>query len=326
MSCVSRNWLPRITFTLAILILAAPFGGFLYQNISLLRDRRANPMPGRLVDVGSHKMHLDCTGQGSPPVVLDSGLGDSYFEWQTVQPQIAKFVEVCSYDRAGMGYSDASPRPRTARVFAEELHSLIHAAGLEPPYILVGHSMAGFTVRLYAAQYRPDVAGIVLVDSSHPDQFNRLPPAPPGTDAKWIQEAEFLELTTPIGMPRLLGDCGDSAALRAAECTFDDARENAAERRTFRESAAQAGAAGDLGSLPLIVLSQSPNHHDLGVPADLQAATNRAWDGLQRELARLSTRGTRVIAENSGHYIQQDRPDVVIDAVREIVAEYRQRR
>jgi len=106
-------------------------------------------------------------------------------------------------------------------VFAEELHNLLHAAGLQPPYILVAHSSAGFTIRLYAARYRPDVAGIVLVDSSHPDQFKRLPPDPPGTDAKWIREAEFVELTAPIGIPRLLGYCGDSAALRAAECTFD---------------------------------------------------------------------------------------------------------
>lgn len=324
MPSASRHWLPQITFTLAILILAAPFGGFLYQNISLIRERRANPMPGRLVAFGGYKMHLDCTGQGSPPVVLDSGLGDSFVEWQTVQSQIAKFVQVCSYDRAGMGYSEASPRPRTARVFAEELHSLVHAAGLQPPYILVGHSMAGFTLRLYAARYRSDVAGIVLVDSSHPDQFKRLPPDPPGTNAKWIQEAEFLELTTPIGIPRLLGYCGDPAALRAAECTFEDARENTAERRTFRESAAQAGAAGDLGDLPLLVLSHRLNHHDPEVSANLEAATNRAFDEMQQELTRLSTRGRRIIAENSGHYIQHDRPDVVIAAVHQMVDECRQ--
>ena len=318
-----RNCLRRITLGLAILILAAPLGGLLYQNLCLIHERKANPMPGRLVDVGGYRMHINCSGLGNPPVLLDSGLGDSYIEWQTVQPQIAKFVRVCSYDRAGMGYRQASPRPRTARVFAEELHNLLHAAGLQPPYILVAHSMAGFTIRLYAARYRPDVAGIVLVDSSHPDQFKRLPPDPPGTDAKWIREAEFVELTAPIGIPRLLGYCGDSAALRAAECTFDSARENAIERRTFRESAAQARRAGDLGDLPLLVLSHRLNHHDPDIPADLEADTNRAFEEMQQELTQLSTRGRRIIADNSGHYIQRDRPDLVINAVHEVVAELR---
>jgi len=161
------------------------------------------------------------------------------------------------------------------------------------------------------------------VDSSHPDQFKRLPPDPPGTDAKWIREAEFVELTAPIGIPRLLGYCGDSAALRAAECTFDSARENAIERRTFRESAAQARRAGDLGDLPLLVLSHRLNHHDPDIPADLEADTNRAFEEMQQELTQLSTRGRRIIADNSGHYIQRDRPDLVINAVHEVVAELR---
>ena len=112
-------------------------------------------MPGQLVDVGGYKMHIDCTGQGSPTVILESGLGDTYISWHKVQPQIAQFARVCSYDRAGLGYSDSSPRPRTSRIFAEELHTLLHNAGISgPPYILVGHSMGGFDVRLYASLYR----------------------------------------------------------------------------------------------------------------------------------------------------------------------------
>lgn len=103
--------------------------GGLYQTVSLFRERNAFPMPGRLVDVGGYKMHIYCTGQGSPSVILDSGLGDSFISWQNVQLQIAGFVCVCSYDRAGMGYSEASPPPRTSIVFAKELHQLLHNAG-----------------------------------------------------------------------------------------------------------------------------------------------------------------------------------------------------
>jgi len=157
-----------------VVVLAA--AGFLYENISEARDRRFHPMPGQLVDVGGYKMHIDCRGTGSPTVILESGLGDSYISWHKVQPRIAQFTRVCSYDRAGLGYSDASPRPRTSRDIAEELHTLLRNAGITGPLILVGHSMGGFDVRLFTSLYRNDVVGMVLVDSSHPEQQKRLPP------------------------------------------------------------------------------------------------------------------------------------------------------
>ena len=156
------------------LILA--IAGAIYEKISEARDRRFNPMPGRLFDVGGYKMHIDCVGEGSPTVILESGLGDTYVSWRKVQPQIAQFSRVCSYDRAGLGYSESTSRPRTSKVMAQELHSLLQAAAVAPPYVLVGHSMGGFTVRLYASLYRNEVAGMVLVDASHPDQENRFPP------------------------------------------------------------------------------------------------------------------------------------------------------
>jgi pimeloyl-ACP methyl ester carboxylesterase len=233
------SWKRTIQGIAVLLLVAIAIGG-LYQVVSLFRERSAFPIPGRLVDVGGYKMHLYCTGQGSPAVILDSGLGDSFIAWQKVQPQIATFVRVCSYDRAGMGYSEASPRARTSIVFAEELHQLLHNTGMAPPYILVGHSMAAYNIRLYASIFKSDVAGIVLVDGCHPDQLKRFPRELDAMNPQWIREGKLLELTSPIGIPRMLGYCGDDAALRAAECTFNDARENAAERETFRESAALA--------------------------------------------------------------------------------------
>ena len=127
--------------------------GMIYENISEARDRRFNPEDGRRYDVGGFKMHIDCTGEGSPTVILESGLGDTYVSWRKVQPQIAKFTRVCSYDRAGLGYSDSSSQPRTSKVIAGELHALLKAAGIAPPYVLVGHSMGGYDVRLYASLY-----------------------------------------------------------------------------------------------------------------------------------------------------------------------------
>ncbi len=297
--------------------------GMIYENISEARDRRFNPEDGRRYDVGGFKMHMDCTGEESPTVILESGLGDTYVSWRKVQPQIAKFTRVCSYDRAGLGYSDSSSQPRTSKVMAGELHALLKAAGIAPPYVLVGHSMGGYNVRLYASLYRREVAGVVLVDASHPDQDNRFPAELKNMEGSWVREAEFLEYTTPFGVPRLIGLCDQDPVQRAAECNFHSAREGVAELKSFAESAAQTGATGSLGDLPLAVLSHDPDKPSADIPADLAKPTNEAWEKMQEELAHLSTRGTHEIAKNSSHYIQIDRPDLVIDAVRSVVEQAR---
>jgi pimeloyl-ACP methyl ester carboxylesterase len=277
-----------------------------------------------LVSVDGRKMHIDCTGQGSPTVILDSGLGDTYLSWQKVQPEIARFVHVCSYDRAGLGYSDPSPQPRTSRVIAQELHELLQAAHIAPPYILVGHSMGGYDVRVYAGLYRGEVAGMVLVDASHPDQENRLPSELKSMEGTWNREATFLEYATPFGIPRLLGLCDDNVAVRAAECNWHTEREKIAEMKTFSQSAAEAGSVTSLGDIPLVVLSHDPDKPSAEFPADLATSTNQAWEKMQEELGHLSTRGTQSIAKNSSHYIPFDRPELVINAVRSVVEQARQ--
>jgi len=321
-------WLRRIVLGLLGITWLLAACGFIYENISEARDRRFHPMPGRRVEImsggSSLYMHIDCKGQGTPTVVLDSGLGDSFVSWQKVQPEIAKFTQVCSYDRAGIGYSDPSPRPRTSQVIAEELNSLLRAAGISPPYVLVGHSMGGYDVRVFAGLYRIEVAGMVLVDASHPDQEKRLPVELSGMEASWLREAEFLEFGMPFGIPRFLGLCDENPAVRAAECNFRTAREGIAEMKAFHKSAAQAAAAGSLSDLPLVVLSHDPDRNSADLPADLVKPTNDAWEKMQEEMAHLSTRGTQSIAKNSGHYIQIDRPDVVMDAVRSVVDQARQ--
>jgi len=320
-------WLRRIALGLLAIVLLLAAVGFMYENISEARDRRFNPMPGRRVAIlsggSSLYLHIDCTGQGTPAVVLDSGLGDSFISWQKVQLEIARFTQVCSYDRAGIGYSDRSPRPRTSRVIAEELHSLLQAARTPSPYVLVGHSMGGFDVRVFAGLYPNDVAGVVLVDASHPDQEKRLPIELRGMEASWLREAEFLEFTMPFGIPRLLGLCDENPAVRAAECNFHTTHEGVKEMEAFPESGAQAAAAGSLGDLPLIVLSHDPDKPSTELPADLVKPTNEAWEKMQEEMGHLSSRGAQSIVKNSAHYIQFDRPDAVIDAVRSVVDQAR---
>jgi pimeloyl-ACP methyl ester carboxylesterase len=319
-----RSWFGRAVRGLLALVILVALAGVVYQNISESRDRLYNRMPGRVIDVGGNKMHIDCLGEGSPTVVLDSGLGDTYASWRKVQPQMAKFTRVCSYDRAGLGYSDASSRPRTSRVIAEELHALLQSAGIPPPYILVGHSMGGYNVRLFASLYRSEVAGMVLVDASHPEQEKRFPPALNDMDSSWLREARMLEYSMPFGLPRFLGMCDDDPVVRAAECNFHSASEAAAEMKSFPESAAETAATGPLGDMPLAVLSHDPDKPSADLPAELAKPTNEAWAKMQRELAQLSTRGTQTVARNSAHYIQIDRPDVVIEGVRSVVEQVRQ--
>jgi pimeloyl-ACP methyl ester carboxylesterase len=322
-SAPSYSWPRRIILGLLVCVLFLAVAGMIYENISEARDRRFNPTTGRRFDVGGYRMHIDCAGEGSPTVILESGLGDTFASWRKVQPQIAKFTRVCSYDRAGLGYSDSSPQPRTSKVIAGELHALLHAAGIAPPYVLVGHSMGGFDVRLFASLFRNEVAGIVLVDASHPDQENRFSPEVKTMEGSWRREAEFLEYTMPLGIPRLLDLCDEDPVLRAAECNFHTAAESVAELKSFPESAAQTAASGSLGDLPLAVLSHDPDKPSADLPADVAQPLNDSWAKMQKELSQLSTRGTQVTAKNSSHYIQMDRPDVVIDAVRGMLDQVR---
>jgi pimeloyl-ACP methyl ester carboxylesterase len=318
-----RHWFRRIVVAFLFLLVLCAIAGLLYENITEARDRRFNPAAGKRVDIGGRKMHIHCTGEGNPAVILDSGLGDSYLSWEKVQPSIAKFARVCSYDRAGLGYSDPSSNPRTSNVIATELHGLLQAAAVAPPYVLVGHSMGGYDVRLYASLYRNEVAGMVLVDASHPDQEKRFPVELKNMEGSWQREAEFLEFSMPFGLPRLLGLCDTEPARRAAECNWHSAREGVAELQAFPESAAQTAATGALGDLPLAVLSHDPDKPSSEFPPDLAKPINEAWEKMQEDLAHLSTRGTQTIAKNSAHYIQSDRPDIVIEAVHSVVDQAR---
>jgi len=160
---------------LVILLVLLAAGGLLYQGIASAVDASRYPAPGKLIDVGGYRLHINCTGAGRTTVILDAGLGGSSLDWSRVQPGVATFTRVCSYDRAGYGWSDSGPKPRTSGRIVAELHALLVKAGIPGPYILVGQSFGGLNVRLYAYTYPQEVAGMVLVDASHEDAFVRFP-------------------------------------------------------------------------------------------------------------------------------------------------------
>ncbi|PYX27438.1 MAG: hypothetical protein DMG77_19035 [Acidobacteria bacterium] len=160
---------------LFLVVVCLAITGVLYEMIGRWRDTRRFPEGGILVQAGSIRMNIDYSGQGSPTVILESGSGGPSVDWLMVQPEVSKFARVCSYDRAGYGRSDSGPEPRSSLQIARELKQLLQAAGEKGPYVLVGHSMGGYNIRVYTGQYPNDVVGIVLVDASHEDQDLRAP-------------------------------------------------------------------------------------------------------------------------------------------------------
>jgi pimeloyl-ACP methyl ester carboxylesterase len=295
-----------VTVELVLLIVLVVIGAT-YEARSRSRDRRLYQPPGKLVDLGGYKLHLYCSGSGSPTVVLDYGLQGSYLDWRRVQPEVAGFTRVCSYDRGGYGWSDPSPKPRTLTSMMEELHALLAAAGEKPPYILVGHSYGGFDVLTYAHQFRSETAAVVLLDSSHPDY--KLP-----FDLQRRLWLRLLQYSMPFGLPRWRRWCGDQSSelgqiKTAFNCQSHVPATAYAQWSLFDQSAESVRKLGSLGDLPLVVVSRDPNRPEERQPR---------WRFLQEDLLKLSADSTLVIAKGSSHDVPGDRPDVVVEAIRKL--------
>ena len=324
------KWTKRIVGGLVFLFVVSAFVGMIYQAVATSNGRRYQP-PGKLVDIGGRRLHINCVGEGFPTVLLESGIGDYSLSWVLVQPEVARFTRVCSYDRAGLGWSDPGDAPRTSHQIVQDLGSLLRAAGIAGPYVLVGHSLGGYHVRVYACQHRTEIVGMVLVDSAHEDQGRRLPAAATKMQAVQAQVLKILPVVTLFGVPRLIGLCGDAGSnpppqikavepiMKARECRPDAMRAIAGEFAGWDASARQVAASGSLGNIPLIVLSHDPAKPMQGAPPDLDRQIQPVWMQMQQDLTHLSSNGSQIIAFGSGHYIQVDRPDLVIDAIHRVV-------
>ncbi len=169
---MQRTGKALLWLVVALLVLALI--GAIYQAFGTEIYRRIYPPPGELVDVGGHSLHINCVGEGSPTVILESGSGATSVDWANIQPEVANTTRVCAYDRAGSGWSEPGPGPGDPQQIAGELHTLLGNAGIDGPYVLVGHSFGGLYVRMYDDLYPNEVEGMVLVDSSHPEQSARV--------------------------------------------------------------------------------------------------------------------------------------------------------
>jgi len=303
----------------------------------------APPPPGKLIDLGGYKLHLNCTGSGSPTVVLSAGSGDFSTDWALVQPRVAASTRVCSYDRSGAAWSDLGPKPRTIYQEAFDLERLLRAAGEQGPYIVVGQSLGGTVARVFAERYPRQTAGVVLVDAYSEDaqlslngKLTRLRllakdrqiPAPrsaiTAADAMTTTEVKNAQdfIRDVIGTPKI-------------EPPFDKLPADAQRARLWAVVQPKSFASGDdylaeisatvyaesqrkahpLGDIQLIVLARGRSDY----PPDVAAVLTAEHNAQQAKFATLSTRGTEIIVPNAGHHIQLDAPDAVVDAIRRLV-------
>jgi pimeloyl-ACP methyl ester carboxylesterase len=321
----------------------------LLQLSSLVVAQQTNPAPsGKLVDIGGYRLHLNCTGKSDPTVVLIAGSGDFSFDWSLVQPDVSRFTRVCSYDFAGFAWSDPGPTPRTMRQDAYELHTLLKAAQIKGPYVLVGHSLGGLLARIYAAEYPSEIAGMVLVDSTHEDttlllqgkpmrmrelarpvgipavQTIKTSPPKPATQQEIEQFENQLKKSGP---PKIRAPFDKLPALSQSMRLWalsQPPKVSPSEGFFAEELQAiylnRAKQPHPLGDRPLIVLL--PKFQYGNPPAGISAEEWKRINDEKRQqklgFTDLSRNSKLIVAEKSGHHIQLDEPQVVIDAIRAV--------
>jgi pimeloyl-ACP methyl ester carboxylesterase len=327
--------LAKIAAALVIILALLVASGIIYQVISEASDLHRYLPPGSLYDVGGYRLQLNCSGNGSPTIILESGLGGPGLQWLLVQQELAKSNRVCSYDRAGLGWSDAGPRPRTSQQMVKELHALLQAAGVPGPYVLVGHSLGGFNVRLYAHQYPTETAAVVLVAAGSEDDYAKMPPEYQKIDAANRQSNQLLGVLSRLGLTRLAGKTGLLASFTGLFARFPPEAQAEMEALTFYrsqywatsydelsavdQSKSQVAAAGSLGSLPLVVLSASPDVSRLPASFPVQQIVD-TFRLLQDELAGLSTNTVHIVCDTCDHYVPMTDPARVVDAINQALA------
>jgi pimeloyl-ACP methyl ester carboxylesterase len=313
----------------AVAFAVAGAASFTYQRLAEASDRRRFPPPGRLVDIGGRRFHLVEMGDRAPAVVIIPALADNVLQWLPIAEECAGETRVCVYDRAEIGWSDPPPRGRrTLDLMVDDLHALLPAAGIPPPYVLVGHSIGGVVARRFYARYPGLVAGMVLVDSSHEDQGRRLAAANWRRGPTLLIRVAVRRQARILGMRRLAASLGlvrglDADIAREAPPEFADAarvitlstRQRRVAVRELLMMARMRENPPSLGSVALTVLTRAPQGERHW----------QAWAQLQDELAALSSDSVHIHAERGGHYLQFDEPDLVIQSICDLVRRSRDR-
>ncbi len=310
----------RVLVWIGVALLALVISSAIFQRAATAASFHRFHPPGRLVDIGGRRLHIVCEGHG-PSVILESGFGGWYIDWSEVQPEIAKFARVCSYDRAGMGYSDRGPASATSRTgIAKDLHVLLREAGVPGPYVLVGHSLGGIYVRQFSRLYPKDVAGMVFVDSTHEEIARSVSKKELHQQLSQLNQLKYARYLMPLGIQRLLGVSVSNAPdlprpdrPRAKAVGYHSSSYFAlydSMRSLLNENNAGTLKLEPIPHVPLVVIATT---HNLNDPSH-----GKVWNELQHELVALSP-GAKYVVAHSGHFVQVDEPHVVIHAVRDVL-------
>ncbi len=301
-------------------------------NLAVTRWQHARyPVPGDFYSIDGRRMHLYCTGTGSPVIVIEAGLGSSWLGWQTVQPKLSALTRVCTYDRSGQGWSEPRLGLRDAEAIAQQLHALLNQAGVQRPMVLLGHSVGGLYVREYAWEFPSEVAAVALIDSSSPHQIDELPGWRTGYETDLRNDARDLpwqKLRDWSGWERLMGRCHDTpekglenlaGQYNAQMCRPEYEGADLGELAGFEAAGKQAARLASFGKVPLLIISQDPDLRKKGMTSNAVAG-RPVWAREQEALKSLSPLSWRVIARGSGHGIQNDRPDLVLAEVARLLS------
>jgi pimeloyl-ACP methyl ester carboxylesterase len=333
MNTRTKLWAKTILKSIAGLVCFVLLAGSGYERFCRAQDQERFPQIGLSVDVGGRFLNIHCLGDGGPAVILNSGANQPGYQWRGIQAQIARFARVCWWDRAGTGWSELGPFPRTAEANARDLHMLLQASGTKPPFVMVGYSVGGHDIRLYNALYADEVAGMVLVDAAHEEEAERIGEWGRGRrPARWLWYPGYLaarvlaatgvlRMTRHQGQPRLIPDWTErQSAILAHLQRRPEAFAAAISSGGSLTNDALVRKAGGFGDKPLLVLTAGSAGQPSPESDDEVAAYREVWvHELQPKLARLSTQGKQVIVPNATHGTILELPEVVTTAVKEVV-------
>ncbi len=286
-------------------------------------DDRRFPPPGRLVEVGGRRLHLDCRGVGVPVVVFEGGTGAASIEYAALHERLASHTRTCFYDRAGLGWSDPAPAPPTAAGVVSQLHALLRAAGEPGPYVMAGHSYGGWLARLYAARYPDDVVGMALVEAAHEEQWERLPGRIYDAVERAAGQVRVAAVLARLGLLRVIQG-SPHTAVEAVQLRPDHLASVRHELLVAGDMARDVQALAGLGDLPLVVVTAGRSFEAFSELVDLpRPDVDTMWLRLQRELAALSSDSRHVTSPTATHRIQEDDPAIVARTIGALVDDIR---
>ena len=336
-----ESWVLLAILLLVLAISAALIiAGTIYQALETMADRRRYPPPGRMIDIGGCRLHLIESGDG-PPVIFEAGISATCLNWTQVRGEVARFAAACTYDRAWLGWSDPARSARTTSTIVDELHALLAGAGISPPYILAGHSFGGMLVSAYAARYPDHMAGLVLVDPLSPSDWLNFSPAHARMLKLGVKLSRRGAALARIGVVRvslalllaggrrvpqwiakLSSGRGESTISRlVGEVSKMPPETWPAVRAHWCLAKSFQGMAAYLESLPASAREAETLGEPAAIPITILSAANATPQQLSERdaLARRSPHGKHIIAAKSGHWIQLDEPELVVEAVRAMV-------